>query len=90
MLLSLETECLYIATKFNDVARARLVIRWQQLEKERLMHQGIRHLLVTAQRMTCCLMLCKVCELLIQRQMLKNWKRQGLVIQAEAGRYRKK
>ena len=44
-----KTECLYIATKFNDEARAKLVIRWQQLEKERLMQQGIRHLLVTDQ-----------------------------------------
>ena len=26
------TECLYIATKFNDEARARLVLRWQELE----------------------------------------------------------
>ncbi len=26
-------ECLYIATKFNDEARAKLVIRWEQLEK---------------------------------------------------------
>ena len=25
-------ECLYIATKFNDEARARLVLRWQELE----------------------------------------------------------
>ena len=25
-------ECLYIATKFNDEARARLVMRWEQLE----------------------------------------------------------
>ena len=32
-----KTECLYIATKFNDEARARLVIRWQQLEQERMM-----------------------------------------------------
>ena len=32
-----KTECLYIATKFNDEARARLVIRWQELEEERLM-----------------------------------------------------
>ena len=30
-----KTECLYVATKFNDAARARLVLRWQQLEKER-------------------------------------------------------
>ena len=29
-------ECLYIATKFNDEARAKLVIRWQQLESEKL------------------------------------------------------
>ena len=28
-------ECLFIATKFNDEARARLVIRWEQLESER-------------------------------------------------------
>ena len=26
-------ECLYIATKFNDEARAKLVLRWQQLEE---------------------------------------------------------
>ena len=26
-----KTECLYIATKFNDEARARLVLRWQEL-----------------------------------------------------------
>ena len=31
-----KTECLYIATKFNDEARAKLVIRWQELEEERL------------------------------------------------------
>lgn len=30
-----KTECLYVATKFNDEARARLVIRWEQLENER-------------------------------------------------------
>ena len=28
-----KTECLYIATKFNDEARARLVLRWEELEK---------------------------------------------------------
>ena len=27
-----KTECLYIATKFNDEARANLVLRWQELE----------------------------------------------------------
>ena len=29
-------ESLYIATKFNDVARARLVLRWEELEKKSL------------------------------------------------------
>lgn len=29
-----KTECLYVATKFNDEARAKLVIRWEQLENE--------------------------------------------------------
>ena len=40
-------ECLYIATKFNDEARARLVLRWRELEQEHLKHCGIRKLLVT-------------------------------------------
>ncbi len=31
-----KTECLYVATKFNDEARAKLVLRWEELEKERL------------------------------------------------------
>lgn len=34
-----KTECLFVATKFNDVARAKLVLRWEQLEKEKLMQQ---------------------------------------------------
>ena len=29
-----KTECLYVATKFNDKARAKLVIRWQELEQQ--------------------------------------------------------
>ena len=28
------TECLYVATKFNDEARAKLVLRWEELEKK--------------------------------------------------------
>ena len=31
-----KTESLFIAAKFNDVARARLVIRWEELEKAQL------------------------------------------------------
>lgn len=29
-----KTECLYVATKFNDEARAKLVIRWEELENK--------------------------------------------------------
>ena len=32
-----KTECLYIATKFNDEARAKLVLRWEELEN---VHRG--------------------------------------------------
>ena len=31
-----KTECLYIATKFNDEARAKLVLRWQELENGKM------------------------------------------------------
>ena len=36
-------ECLYIATKFNDEARAKLVLRWQELERTRLLFAGQYH-----------------------------------------------
>jgi len=29
-----KTECLYIATKFNDEARAKLILRWEELERQ--------------------------------------------------------
>ena len=29
-----KTQCLYIATKFNDEARAKQVLRWEKLERE--------------------------------------------------------
>ena len=38
-----KTECLYIATKFNDEARAKLVLRWQELERTRLLFAGQYH-----------------------------------------------
>ena len=39
-----KTECLYVATKFNDAARARLVLRWEQLERERIqLEDGSAH-----------------------------------------------
>ncbi len=34
-----KTECLYIATKFNDEARAKLVLRWQELELQEQKHR---------------------------------------------------
>lgn len=37
------TECLFVATKFNDQARARLVIRWAELEEERMKQQAAAH-----------------------------------------------
>ena len=33
-------ECLYIATKYDDVARARLVLRWEELERGNVRTQG--------------------------------------------------
>lgn len=30
-----KTECLYVATKFNDEARAKLILRWEELEMEK-------------------------------------------------------
>lgn len=33
-----KTECLYVATKFNDEARAKLVLRWEELEKANVKH----------------------------------------------------
>ena len=35
-----KTECLYIATKFNDEARAKLVIRWEELERQEQEHHA--------------------------------------------------
>lgn len=34
-----KTECLYIATKFNDEARAKLVLRWEELERSSISSQ---------------------------------------------------
>jgi hypothetical protein len=32
-----KSECLYIATKFNDEAQTKLILRWEQLETNKLM-----------------------------------------------------
>ena len=37
-----KTECLYIATKFNDEARAKLVLRWEELESAHRGHSAHR------------------------------------------------
>ena len=44
-----KTECLYIATKFNDEARAKLVIRWEQLETEKLQPRPLSQIEVLQQ-----------------------------------------
>ena len=49
-----KTECLYIATKFKDEMRAKLVLRWEELERERLEQRFLQRptelrLLATAQ-----------------------------------------
>jgi len=43
-----KTECLYIATKFNDEARAKLVLRWEELEYQFRHHHERRELLMEA------------------------------------------
>jgi phage regulator Rha-like protein len=30
-------ECLFISTKFNDITRARLIKRWEELEKKNIL-----------------------------------------------------
>jgi phage regulator Rha-like protein len=42
-----KTETLYVATKFNDEARARLVLRWEELEREKKVQGGVRRLLLS-------------------------------------------
>ena len=36
-----KTECLYIATKFNDEARAKLVLRWEELERANALNEKL-------------------------------------------------
>ncbi len=43
-----KTETLYIATKLNDEARARLIIRWEQLENEKRIPQSFSEALLLA------------------------------------------
>jgi phage regulator Rha-like protein len=39
-----KTESLFVATKFNDEARARLVLRWEQLELEQAIDEHLKHM----------------------------------------------
>lgn len=43
-----KTECLYVATKFNDEARARLVLRWEELERQYRAEHGADMLALTS------------------------------------------
>jgi phage regulator Rha-like protein len=38
-----KTECLYIATKFNDEARAKLVLKWEELENRKQDGESLNH-----------------------------------------------
>ena len=62
-----KTECLYIATKFNDEARARLVLRWEQLEMAEREREERVHELVAARAAMLdakCTMLTSLCDTL--------------------------
>jgi phage regulator Rha-like protein len=37
-----KTECLFISTKFNDRARARLVLRWEELERANALNEKLK------------------------------------------------
>ena len=40
VLRDIKLECLYIATKYDDVSRAKLVLRWEELERANVRTQG--------------------------------------------------
>lgn len=54
-----KTECLYVATKFNDEARAKLVLRWEQLEIENKKEQ---------KALSPVEMLLKQCEIMVEHE----------------------
>ena len=60
-----KTECLYVATKFKDEARARLVLRWEELEKQ----QQVQPNATTATRIQALLQSVQLMAELEQRQM---------------------
>ena len=51
-----KTECLYVATKFNDEARAKLVLRWEELE------------IKTRRPLTSAEMLLQQCQMLVEQE----------------------
>ena len=140
-----KTECLYIATKFNDEARAKLVLRWQELElqeqkrrqqlclpepkeilrlADEIIGEGLRMLNEEAEDTLTATQVAKTFNMKVYdfnavlrdmgiqftfeqamqqsvavkganvnhntvRQMLKNWRKQRLVVLEEDGNYRK-
>ena len=54
-----KTECLYVATKFNDEARAKLVLRWEQLEIEKRTEQS---------NLSPAEMLLKQCQIMVEHE----------------------
>jgi len=59
-----KTECLYIATKFNDEARAKLVLRWQELETG-----NVRRKLREVKLLTCDNDILKESEMIVGREL---------------------
>lgn len=51
-----KTECLYVATKFNDEARAKLILRWEELETK------------TRKPLTSAEMLLQQCQMLVEQE----------------------
>ena len=63
-----KTECLYIATKFNDEARAKLVIRWEELEREQV---KVKNLLPHGERYCACRRL-RMCSTRLTRYWVRS------------------
>jgi phage regulator Rha-like protein len=83
-----KTECLYIATKFNDEARARLIIRWEELECMRSETQILETQDNTAALLEMSLTAMQVRDHIVRetlRRQIMAMKGEGIQIQQEIG-----
>jgi len=79
-----KTECLYVATKFNDEARARLVLRWEELEKERQQTQQTQQTRLPRELGSGLSLLCQV---MTKQQDIINQQKQQLIQMAPKADY---